>query len=376
MADEIATIRAVFEKAATGNDGLFAKEEFSSLLLDVGFTQEQVDAMWIGAKGQSAKVSYTMLLEWISRGSSRPSEGNASALCDYIRQRNLCELSDADISYLEENNISKVLDVLLSRMVKEKPLDTSRFCTELFSGVLARQKRLVLMASQCPDVDVLKEAVKPRGDMGAEIVTATWKWEENPESLTELVKSLVSTHGTFKTIALCCHGRSCDDISTTASNADGEVVDDFSKKWLLTQNHGVDVASSKADPGVDEAMQAIAEAASVRVDILACSLAATKEGRDWVTSWEKSTNTNFAASTNMTGNIEKGADWVLETDGIDVMKVYFNQEKLLKWQGTFAPAAKAKAKAKAEPKAKPKAKAEPKAKAGGGGGTTINVYMN
>jgi hypothetical protein len=225
-----------------------------------------------------------------------------------------------------------------------KPVDTDRFCTDLFSGVLAKQKRLVLMSSNCPDIDVLRAAVKPTGDMGAEIVTSTWKFEENPESLSELVKNLVNTHGTFKTLALCCHGTGSDAQSEMSTTADGEMIDEMtpqleSKKWLLMQNHGVDVASGKADPGVNEAMQAVADAASVRVDILACSLAATKEGQAWVTSWENTTKKNFAASTNLTGNVEQGADWILETDGIDVMKVYFDKEKLFKWEGMLDPSA-------------------------------------
>ena len=107
------------------------------------------------------------------------------------------------------------------------------------------------------------------------------------------------------------------------------------EKWFITASGGVDLAEATSDLGVDEVFQAVADAASVRVDILACSLADTPAGKEWVMHWEKKTKTNFAASTNLTGNAEVGADWILETDGIDVCAVYFHEEKIKDWEVTL-----------------------------------------
>ena len=56
-----------------------------------------------------------------------------------------------------------------------------------------------------------------------------------------------------------------------------------------------------------------------RIDLLACSTAAGPEGAALIAKLESLTpGVNWAASTDMTGSDEKGGDWILETDGVDV----------------------------------------------------------
>lgn len=247
--------------------------------------------------------------------------------------------------------------------------------------MLQAQKRLVLVSSNAGDIDILKAAVRKVGDMGAPIVTAVWNYDGTPADLTALVNSLVATHGTFKTIAMVCHDGcryetavpilSDEELDAMIQKQRAHMVETWKKlgeprledgapdrskieealrlrlstapeaspgvpeKWFITASGGVDLAEATSDVGVDEVFQAVADAASVRVDILACSLADTQAGKEWVMHWEKKTNTNFAASTNLTGNAEVGADWILETDGIDVCAVYFHEEKIKDWEVTL-----------------------------------------
>lgn len=119
------------------------------------------------------------------------------------------------------------------------------------------------------------------------------------------------------------------------SNGPVEVNDGLPQKWFLMQSFGIDLATGQEDPGISDVIKAVAEAASVRVDILACSLAGTDQGRAWVQKCEKEFGTNFAASTDVTGNAAQGANWVLETDGIDLCDVYFDAKKIGAWQITL-----------------------------------------
>jgi hypothetical protein len=60
-----------------------------------------------------------------------------------------------------------------------------------------------------------------------------------------------------------------------------------------------------------------------RVDLFACNLACNDEGRLLVSLLEDLTGVNFAASSGLTGNQGAGGDWLLETDGVDLVSAYF-----------------------------------------------------
>ena len=73
-----------------------------------------------------------------------------------------------------------------------------------------------------------------------------------------------------------------------------------------------------------------------RVDLLACDLAATSSGLVLIKELEDLTGRHFAASTNHTGNIKHGGDWVMETDNVDTAAIYFDPQKLYTWSGALA----------------------------------------
>ena len=68
-----------------------------------------------------------------------------------------------------------------------------------------------------------------------------------------------------------------------------------------------------------------------RIDLLGCSVAAGPAGRALLAQVEALTGVTVTASTDKTGGA-KGADWVMETHGLDVAKDYFDKEKIAAWK--------------------------------------------
>lgn len=236
------------------------------------------------------------------------------------------KISEDDIKYVQQTGLMENLDGCFRCAVKMKPLDVNKFAADYFSGELEKQKRLVLISSNAPDPEALKTAVRPTGDMGAPIVTAVYDFGGEPETFVKQINDLVAEHGAFKTMALCSHGKD-------ETQPEGE---DF--KWNILGKCGVHIGKDgSSDPGAEDMLQAIADAVTVRIDLLACSLVGTPAGKDWMEAWEKQIGKNVAASTNITGNAEKGGDWVLESDGIDVSQVYFKKNEIFAYAGTFSP---------------------------------------
>merc|ERR1711862_925447 len=91
----------------------------------------------------------------------------------------------------------------------------------------------------------------------------------------------------------------------------------------------------ESDTGAEDILQVLADATSVRLDLLACDLVASKVGLEWINEWEKKTGKNVAASRDVTGNADAGGNWVLETDGINVSEVYFKQDAINEYAATF-----------------------------------------
>ncbi|MDF2576648.1 MAG: Cadherin [Chlamydiales bacterium] len=64
------------------------------------------------------------------------------------------------------------------------------------------------------------------------------------------------------------------------------------------------------------------------IDLFACNLAASDEGKALLKRLRNITDRVFAASINLTGNLNQNADWILETNNIDVAARYFQTSKL------------------------------------------------
>ena len=68
-----------------------------------------------------------------------------------------------------------------------------------------------------------------------------------------------------------------------------------------------------------------------RIDLLGCSVAAGPAGRALLAQVEALTGVTVTASTDKTGGAE-GANWVMETDNLQVIPSYFHADKLGEWK--------------------------------------------
>lgn len=70
-----------------------------------------------------------------------------------------------------------------------------------------------------------------------------------------------------------------------------------------------------------------------RIDLMACSVAGSREGMELITRLEDLTHVNWAASVDKTGNVADGFDWDMETEeGLPpVSSCYFVEERLADW---------------------------------------------
>lgn len=235
--------------------------------------------------------------------------------------------NEADFKYVKTSGLQETLSGLFRSAVKMKPMDLDKFGADYFSGELEKQKRLVLIASNADEPEQFKSCVREKGEMGAPIVSAIYEFGAKPEDFVTQIKDLSKEHGPFKTVALCCHGGEAESIKKDAEGF----------KWNLLEKCAVQVGKGgDSDPGAEDILKALEEAFTVRIDLLACNLAASKVGMDWITEWEQKMGKNVAASADVTGNVEAGGNWLLETDGIDVSRVYFKQEALAEYVSTFA----------------------------------------
>ncbi len=140
------------------------------------------------------------------------------------------------------------------------------------------------------------------------------------EKAEERARKELDDFGGFKSIALACHGPPKD--------ADGDDDDGF--EWKISEQIVITDDSEITNIGLKhparQLMLALGKAVqdgSGRVDLFACSLLASREGKEVFDAIESETKANFAASTNLTGNPKGNGDWVMESDNIDVRDFYF-----------------------------------------------------
>jgi hypothetical protein len=178
-------------------------------------------------------------------------------------------------------------------------------------------KKLVIYSSRTPDKADFKECLKCPG--------LEYDWETaTAETLIKMIadaKDKMTDDEGFDCIAFACHGPPAPAGET--------------RYWAITKS-AVLTSSMTDDLGdVGEVLAAFAEATKRggRVDLLACNLLKDKFGQDVLRMLETRTATNFAASSNVTGNPKNGGDWIMESDGINVGPIYF--KNLEAFEGTF-----------------------------------------
>ena len=182
--------------------------------------------------------------------------------------------------------------------------------------------RLLLISSRMMTPELLVAAAK-RPEVG--VILFDW----NTFSLEDLIAACKQATGggllsnKLDSIALMTHGKPGNVNVVKGRRTNLKNLDkfkDLNEFW-------VDIAGLVKSPLIDrETGETLSPGG--RVDLLACSVAATAEGVDLVARLEKITGVNFAASDDVT---EVG-DFNLETDGVDAT-AYFVPEKLEKWKG-------------------------------------------
>ena len=170
-----------------------------------------------------------------------------------------------------------------------------------------------------PRIVVVSSRVPDRGDLVAAVRDPEWVLDYDYETATAetLVAALgakaEALGGSVRTVALCNHGPSDEGTWAVARSVTAE-GEGLGALGALARGLG-------ALPGIE------------RVDLLACDLAATPGGLDLVKTLEGIADCDFAASVDVTANLSRGGDWILETDDVDAAAVYFDAGKLDEWDG-------------------------------------------
>ncbi len=115
-----------------------------------------------------------------------------------------------------------------------------------------------------------------------------------------------------------CQGR---DVLSIALAGHGEEA-----VFRLAGDAAINLASLASDPALADFLRFLGERIREggRIDILSCDFAKGSAGAELMDALEALTGVDFAASTDETGNAERGGDWYLETDGVDAAGLYFD----------------------------------------------------
>lgn len=197
--------------------------------------------------------------------------------------------------------------------VRNKILDAINFPPED-----APISNLVFYSSRTPDKEDFRKAITCTSqEYNWETVTA----DDMVKKLGELKAQTPGKKG-FQNICFACHG----PITEGA-----EFEWKLAKIVVVTDPDQLTVSS-------DPARQVLMELAQCtipdgRVDLLACSLLATDKGKKVFSEIQGMHKTHFAGSDDLTGNPSSKADWTMESDGVDISKIYFGN--LAEFEGTF-----------------------------------------
>jgi hypothetical protein len=109
-------------------------------------------------------------------------------------------------------------------------------------------------------------------------------------------------------------------------------------QFQLTEGLSVNAVTLETNPELQDFWIGVGAdlAEHGRIDLLACGLASTEEGALLISRLEALTGAQVAASTNATGNPVNGGDWILETHNLDLVPLYFIDDRLERFEGTMA----------------------------------------
>ena len=177
------------------------------------------------------------------------------------------------------------------------------------------QKRLFLVASNVPDKADLIAATK------AWVTTVQYDYERDLEQ--DALRWIGATAGRDEGLSAVCE--KFGSIALVLHGSEGEIK--------LTE--GVSITTGTAEnPEIALFLAGLGKmlAPEGRIDVLGCDVAGNSEGRELIAKLESLYSVNIAASDDIT-TAQKGGDMVLETDGINLAAVYFDEQKLKEWEG-------------------------------------------
>ena len=171
--------------------------------------------------------------------------------------------------------------------------------------------KLLLISSRIPERERLIASLQE----GIKVIE--YDWQES--SLVELLHRIdqIRDGGSFSSIGFVNHGGAGEFALNAAQEVSLEGVQENGMQNRFWKKLG---GFLKEDG---------------RIDLLACSLAASQEGRELLTRLEELSGRNVAASTDLTGSADRGGDWLLESDGINLSTEYF-QEGVEQWDHTLS----------------------------------------
>ena len=177
------------------------------------------------------------------------------------------------------------------------------------------QKRLFLVASNVPDKADLIAATK------AWVTTVQYDYERDLEQ--DALRWIGETAGRDEGLSAVCEA--FGSIALVLHGSAGEIQ--------LTETVSITTETAE-NPEIALFMTGLTKLApDGRIDVFGCDVAGSPEGRELIAKLESLYSVNIAASDDIT-TAQKGGDMVLETDGIDLVAAYFDEEKLRKnWEG-------------------------------------------
>lgn len=226
-----------------------------------------------------------------------------------------------DAAAYAEREIQPTLQLALVALARARPADPVAFLAKALLELKPpprKRRRLVIYSDRTPDLHDFSSAIKVR-QAKYEFHTAS------TDSLIRLIEQMVAEEGdVFDSVAFANHGPESSDSGFRWPLSAHVVLTD--PEQLLDDTHPV-----------SRVMAALGRAVVPhgRVDLFACSLLQSAAGLSALATIERVTCTNFAASTNMTGNPKFGGDWTMESDGIDVCNLYFGAAELARFEGTL-----------------------------------------
>lgn len=179
----------------------------------------------------------------------------------------------------------------------------------LIASTASVQTRLLVVSEDVVESGILMAAV----NNDTMLVKLQYR-DHSLETLAQEIKSTVGAQaGSLISIGFCDHGmagsfRLLKDLSVNAESVETPQMQNFFGQ-----------------------VSALLMPTTGRIDILACNLTASEEGKHLVARLEEITGVNVCASNNVTGNVSEG-DWSIGPDDLDISKWYFEEEKLLLWR--------------------------------------------